>query len=498
MKHSIPFYTASLASLAWFIPENSHAAESQKMNVLLLIADDMRVEVGVYGDSLAKTPNIDRLSAQGVRFERAYCQYPLSCPSRTSMLTGMDPTTTGVYGNREWYGNAHPDWVSLPMYFRNHGFTTLRTGKVFHAGIDDTDAWVKGGELRIHDKNPGKPQPQAAPQPLTDEEFNSFIKTMIKLDTARASESDRWEAVVGDAVPNQKDTLVANVAIEYLRDPKRKTEPFFMVCGFSKPHSPLVAPKRFFDLYKTEDIPLPVDFAPRPTLPAGFPAASIRPMNADLFINRNATPQEAKEMIRAYLACISYMDWNLGRVVDELKAQGLDKNTIVAFWSDHGYQLGEKGKWSKAGSLWEKGTRVPFVVYDPRSSINGKPSKRIVQAIDIYPTLVELAGLPVPTTLEGRSLAPLLKNPEAEWNHPAYTVWNEHGKGITGVAVRTERWRYAEFFGHGAGAMLTDPINDPHELTNLVNDPRYADVVKELSALARKHVEGKTEPTPKG
>ncbi|MES1194486.1 MAG: sulfatase-like hydrolase/transferase, partial [Opitutus sp.] len=266
--------------------------------------------------------------------------------------------------------------------------------------------------------------------------------------------------------------------------------------GQAKPHSPLVAPKQYFDLYDLGKIELPVDFALRPTVPAGFPRASIRPMNADLFIKRDATPEQAKEMIRAYLACVSYIDANVGRVLAALETAGLAKKTIVVLWSDHGYQLGEKGKWSKAGSLWEQGTRVPLVIYDPRARGNGHSSMRVVQLLDLYPTLVNLAGLPVPAGLEGQDLAPLLAQPSARWNNPAYTVWNERGRGVTGVVVRTERWRYAEFFGPGAGAFLTDSLLDPQELINRVNDPRYANLVKELSALAREHVAGKTEPTP--
>ena len=266
--------------------------------------------------------------------------------------------------------------------------------------------------------------------------------------------------------------------------------------GQAKPHSPLIAPKRFFDPYDLSKVELSIDYAVRPTVPPGFPRASIRPINADLFIRRDSTPQQAKDMIRAYLACVSYIDDNVGRVLAALEAIGQADNTLVVLWSDHGYQLGEKGKWSKAGSLWEQGTRVPLIIYDPRNKSNGHPSPRVVELLDLYPTLVELAGLPMPAGLDGRSLAPLLARPDAPWDHPAYTVWNERSRGITGVAVRTERWRYAEFFGPGAGAFLTDPISDPQEMTNLVNDPRYADVVKQLSALARAHVAGKTEPTP--
>src|SRR5690606_22072828 len=205
----------------------------------------------------------------------------------------------------------------------------------------------------------------------------------------------------GVAAAELSDTKVADKAIEYIKQSKQSGAPFFIACGFSKPHSPLVAPKEFFDLYATEDIQLPINFASLPAVPIGFPAGSIRPWNEDLFIDRSASPEEAKAMTRAYLACVSYVDWNVGRVLDELDRQGLRDNTIIVFCSDHGYQLGEQGKWSKAGSLWEQGTRVPFIILDPRAKGNGQSSPRIVELLDIYPTLADLCGLPKPDGVEG-------------------------------------------------------------------------------------------------
>lgn len=486
--------TASLATVASLLP----AAEAKKMNVLFIVSDDLRAELACYGDSPALTPNIDRLAMQGVRFERAYCQYPLCCPSRTSMLTGRHPTTTRVHGNRTWFGTEHPDWASLPQYFRQNGYTTLRSGKIFHEGLDDTVAWDEGGEARrFGDAAPAakKEQPATA-KPVSAAEAEAHVKTMVAADRSQASKSDRWEALPDDQSPPPGDTVKTDKAIELLRKAAANPDkPFFLGFGLSKPHSPLIAPKRFFDRYNVDDIKLPVDFAPRPTVPAGFPAGSIRPNNADLFVARDATPQQAKEMIRAYLACVSYVDWNVGRVLDELQKLGLAENTIIVFWGDHGYQLGEKGKWSKAGSLWEQGARVPLMIYDPRVKGNGRSSPRIVQSIDIYPTLVDLCALPEVKGLDGVSLRPLLEDPQAKWERPAYTIWNERSRGISGVVVRTERWRYAEFYGRGAGAMLTDPLNDKHELKNLVDDPQHAAVVKELSALAKAYVGDQVEPT---
>ena len=236
---------------------------------------------------------------------------------------------------------------------------------------------------------------------------------------------------------------------------------------------------------------MPVDFSPRPTVPEGFPKAAIRQRNADLFIGRDASEKEAKEMTRAYLASTAWMDWNVGRVLAELDKQGLRDNTIIVFWGDHGYQLGEKGKWSKAGSLFEQGDRTPFLVVVPKSKSNGQAIERVVQNVDFYPTLAELCGLSVAKELEGRSLVPLLKNVKADWNHPAFTVWSEDGKTYHGVAVRNERWRYAEFGENGSnGAMLFDTLADPNELKNLADDPKLSDVRKELSAHVRKYASG--------
>lgn len=467
----IPIFLIAAALLI-----QAYAAET--MNVLLIISDDMRTELGCYASTLAKTPNLDRLATMGVRFDRAYCQFPLCGPSRSSMLTGRHPGTTGVLGNRTWFGAAHPEFVSLPKYFKNNGYTSIGVGKIFHGGIDDTEAWSVGGQARIL---AGVPMPKS----------NTPRAGMEEPAMAKGEKSDRWVVLEGKGEAHG-DYKAADRAIQYLRE--HKDERFFMGCGFVKPHSPLEAPQSFYDQWDVSKIPLPVDFAPRPTVPEGFPAGSIRPQNADLFINRDASPDEARQMIRAYLASAAFMDWNVGRVLAEVDALGLREKTIVVFWGDHGYQLGEKGKWSKAGSLWEQGVRTPFIICDPREKSAGKACARVVQMVDLYPTLVELCGLEQPKGLEGRSLVPLLGNPALAWDHPAYTVWSEDGKNFTGVMVRTEQWRYGEFYGRGAGAMLVDPANDPNELTNLVTDPKHADVVSRLSSLAKEYAKGRIPP----
>jgi iduronate 2-sulfatase len=462
--------------LACGFADFTRAAE-ERMNVLLIVSDDLRTELGCYGSQLAKTPNIDKLATEGVRFDRAYCQFPLCNPSRSSMLTGRHPTTTGVLGNRQWFGATHPAFVSLPRYFRENGYTTLRAGKIFHGGIDDVEAWTDGGEERFFGEGAAAPVPrQDRDEPLAESAGRPAL--------TKEQRSDRWIVLEGER-EKSGDHRVADRAIRYLKE--HSNEPFFLGCGFSKPHSPLEAPQRFYNMFDVNSIPLPVDFAETPTVPVGFPAGSIRPRNADLFIGRDASPEEAKEMIRAYLASTTWMDWNVGRVLAALDELGLREKTIVVFWGDHGYQLGEKGKWSKAGSLWEQGIRVPLVIHDPRARGNGKMCPRIVQSIDIYPTLTELCALPAPKGLDGVSLAPLLNDPRTPWDRPAYTVWSEDGKTLSGVSVRTERWHFAEFFGRGRGKMLIDPQNDPNELINLADMAEHAEVVAELSKLANEY-----------
>ncbi len=431
----------------------------KKLNVLFLMSDDMRPELGCYGHPTVKSPHLDALAKAGVRFDRAYCQYPLCNPSRTSMLTGRHPTTTAVLDNTTYFRDAHADWVTLPEHFKANGYVSLRAGKIFHGGIDDPQSWTEGGEVR---KKPGEVKKVDAKQ--------------------RQQQSDRIVTLEGDG-ETHGDYRTADRAIQLLQTNKDK--PFFLACGFTKPHSPPTAPQKFFDLYDAAAVKLPVNFATKPAPPAGFPKPSITG-NGDLFIGRDATEAEAKEMIRAYQASTSWTDWNVGRVVAELDRLGLRDRTVIVFWGDHGYHLGEMGKWAKHGSLFEVGTRVPLIVVAP----GAKPGVAAgpVQSLDIYPTLCELCGLKPPAGLEGHSLKPLLDDVNAKWGHAAYTVAGN--RKSLGVGVRTAKYRYAEWADGKNGAMLFDAANDPHELNNLADDPAHAKARGELSALARKHAGG--------
>jgi arylsulfatase A-like enzyme len=445
-----------------------------KYNVLFLIADDLRPDLGCYGNPIVKTPNIDRLATRGVRFNHAYAQFPLCNPSRSSFLTGRYPTQTGVMDNNTYFRAKHPDFITLPQYFQKNGYATLRSGKIFHGGIDDQVSWTDGGEPVDPNIVNRPPSPVATGQgarEVGDEE-------PAQNRPARASASDRIVMLDGDG-ESHGDYKIATRAIDYLN--QNKDKPFFLAVGFNKPHSPPTAPKKFFDLYDADKIPLPADFNTHPQAPPGFPELSVPRRNADLFIGRDASAAEAREMIRAYYASTSFMDAQVGRVLAELDRLHLRDNTIVVFWGDHGYHLGEKGKWSKAYSLWEVGLRAPLIISVPGA--RGQVSERVVELLDLYRTLADLCGLPPPEGVEGRSLVPLLRNPKMRWDYPAFAVVQFQGK--LGESVRTERWHYVEWDEGRAGAMLLDARNDPGELKNLATDPRQATTAQQMKGLLK-------------
>src|SRR5215470_5600596 len=447
----MPYYDRRLPAIA---------AQKSKYNVLFLVSDDLRPTLGSYGNNIVKTPNLDKLASQGMRFDRAYCQYPLCNPSRSSLLTGQYPTQTSILDNEYYFRALHPELGSLPQHFKANGYVTLRTGKIFHGGIDDTDSWTEGGEARNFTGAKRPPANSEGPE--------------------RTAQSDRIVLLDGEGEKNG-DYQMATRAIEYLE--KYKDQPFFLAVGAAKPHSPPTAPKKFFDLYDASKIPLPPDFATHPGAPPGFPDISIAKRNTDLFIGREASPDQAREMIRAYYASVSFMDEQMGRVLDALDRLKLRDKTILIFFGDHGYHLGEKGKWSKAYSLFDINTRVPLIISVP----GDKPgiSDRLVGLLDLYPTLVDFCGLPqpykAPAKLEGHSLSPLLNNPKAKWNYPALSVVVYQGK--MGKSVTTERWHYVEWEDGKLGEMLLDLVNDPYELKNLASDPAYTKTVAGMRKL---------------
>lgn len=460
-----------------FLSGQGRPAQSQRPNVLFIISDDLDCRIRSYGDPIAITPNLDKLAARGVRFERAYCQYPLCNPTRSSVMSGRYPTTTGVLDNNTllMLDSGHD---TMDRYFGRHGYAVSQFGKIYHGPN-------KG--RRRDDSKAEKPQgwftpEERAAQEKADPALWSRVHSPYRNLRLPEPRQYAWANVYGPTQPGDRgpDAPVADNAIAVLEQARNSDKPFFLAVGFVRPHVPLTAPKEFFDLYDPEAMPLPPDFDTEPRTLQGFPRDEFRE-NADLFAGRSFTAQEAREAMRAYYACVTYMDAQLGRVLAKLEETGLAQNTIIVFWGDHGWHLSEKGMWAK-GTLFEASAHGPLFIVDPRRK-GGQPSPRVVEYLDIYPTLVDLCGLPALPTLEGKSLRPLLDDPRAAWNKPAYTV--QVREWFIGRSVRNERWRYTEWDEGRRGAALFDHEKDPHEMRNVVNNPENAQVVRELSTLLR-------------
>lgn len=439
-------------------------AADTRPNVLLMVSDDLAATLGSYGHPQAQTPHLDALAREGVLFSRAYCQFPHCNPSRSSFLSGLRPNQTRVSDNADSLYVNIPDVLTLPHHFRQQGYATARCGKLFHLGIptglesmDDPQAWDFGTPFK--DERPYPP----------------------KRNSAVSVQTGKKQGLVWQEIPGDDDQLCdgafATTAIGWLK--KREADkPFFLAVGFHRPHLPLVAPAKYFDLYPLEKITLPdapandVEDIPAPARNGSVPGYAM-----------TSTPEQRRASIRAYLACVSYVDAQAGRLLASLKEQGLLENTIVIFTSDHGWHLGEHGLWHKR-SLFEESARVPLIVSAPGMKGNGRTAQGLAELTDLYPTLCDLCGIPAPSHLQGKSLRPVLNDPASSVHEAAFTQ-ARRGKDAEhwGRSVRTVRWRCTEWDEGRNGIELYDHEADPHEYTNLAQAPEHASILKELRAL---------------
>lgn len=436
--------------------------EPKRLNVIFIVADDLNTHLGCYGDPIVQTPNIDRLAQRGVRFDRAYAQYPVCNPSRTSFLSGLHPETTGVMDQQKLLKQTMPEVVYLPEHFGANGYFTAAIGKIEHGAHNDVK-WDLKQESR------GGPDDDEGETPKRPKQGKAKTGTPRKADVSLPYLRER--ATTDERDPENADTIIAERVVKLLDE--KKDKPFFIAIGFHKPHVPHVAPKKFFDLYPLEKIPLvnvPADDA-KDIPPAAL--ASKKNYQPDM------ADEQKRKIIRSYLACVSYLDEQMGVVMSAMDRLQLWDNTVVVFFGDHGWHFGEHNWWAKA-SLFEPSARVPLIVVAPGAKA-GTASPRVVELLDLYPTLSELCGLPKPRQGEGRSILPLLKNPAAPLDKPAFTA--EGRPNMLGRSVRTERYRYTEWNEGQAGTELYDYQTDPDEFTNLAKDPNSAKMVAEMKKL---------------
>ena len=443
-----------IATLVWTVcvlvgagPALAQSA-ARRPNVLLIMADDLSDDLGASGHPQVKTPHLDRLAARGVRFSRAYTQFPLCSPSRVSMLSGLRPDATGVLDLQTDFRTIHPGLVTLPQMFKRAGYVSARVGKIYHygnpgqigtPGLDDPASWDHTVNPRGIDKDEEPMLTNFTPQRRG---FGSAL------------------AYYASPAPDEAHTdgKVASETIALLE--QHRDRPFFLAAGFYRPHCPYIAPAKYFDLYPLERVQLPPASPRAADVPA--PAWFTNPPHWDL------DARQQRLTLRAYYASISFLDANVGRVLDALDRLGLSNNTIVLFVSDHGYHLGDRGQWMKQ-TLFERSTRAPLMIAGPGVTARGAASPRIVEFLDVYPTLAALAGLTPPAGLHGRSLAPLLADARAPWDHGAVSQVRRGAgaQAFMGYTIRTERWRYTEWDGGARGTELYDVAADPGETRNM-------------------------------
>lgn len=453
-----------LTRRAFLASSSAALAASKKPNVLFLSVDDMNDWIGcLRGYPGVKTPNIDRLAQRGVLFANAHCASPLCNPSRTALLTGQRASSTGIYDNDQFWPPVLPKAVTLPMHFRQHGYHVAGAGKVFHhtAGNNPPSQWDEF-QLQAFDDpwyrradwypwNKRVPTPPGVP-------LNGLDNFQGEFDWGVLPTEERADG----------DQRAVDFGRQFLA--KSHAKPFFLAIGLWHPHIPMYAPQKYFDLYPADQVRLPeapaddLDDVPK----VGKEFAAFRRVEHERIVSTG----KHKDAVRSYLACISFADAMIGQLLDALDQSAHAKNTVIVFWSDNGWHLGEKQHWHKS-TLWQRSTHVPLIIAGPGTAKPGVARQQAVSLLDLYPTLTDLCGLPRNPSNEGLSLVPQLKSPTAK-RPPAVITYLEGNH-----AVRTERWRYIRY--HDGGEELYDCVADPNEWRNIAADPTHTKLKTELA-----------------
>lgn len=455
--------------------------KAEQPNVLFIAVDDLRPAIGSYGDEVAVTPNIDRLAVEGTLFTRAYVQQAVCSPSRASMLTGLRPDQIGVWDLETHFRENVPDVVTLPQYFKKHGYHAREVGKIYHdpAHSKDPKSWSGPSKLHVTKNAPG----------------HKYVlpENTEGIDGWKASASEM--ADVADSA--YIDGKVADVAIEMLNQLKDST--FFLAVGFRRPHLPFSAPQKYWDLYDRNEISMPVNPLPTEDAPeyAVHNSKELRGYT-DIPETGDLSGEKIRELRHGYYASISYIDAMTGRLIEELERLNLRDDTIVVLWSDHGFHLGECGLWAKTTNF-ELDTRIPLIISIPGQKTAGEQTEAIVESVDVYPTLADLSGLSIPENLAGKSLKPLIENPDSNWNKPAISQFPRpwffgDNPEVMGYTIRTDRYRYVQWNKFDSGEIvaqeLYDHNNDPLETENIASDKNNREILEELEQKLLKNYPG--------
>jgi arylsulfatase A-like enzyme len=449
---------------------------SPKPNVLFIAVDDLRPELGAYGHEQIQSPNMDRLADEGLIFDRAYCQQAICMSSRASLLSGYRPDRYGIYQNGPLFSHV-PDALTLNQHFLNNGYETVGLGKIYHHGSDLESGWTRV---------PARPKGDWTGRGYLDEASVRSVKEGEKK-PRQDKRKGMGPAFEGPDVPDNAyaDGKIAELALEELN--RLKDTPFFLAVGFYKPHLPFNAPKKYWDLYDEAAIQL----ADNPFLPAGAPPEALTDWGE--LRGYHGMPKEgpmpddlARQLIHGYYACVSYTDAQVGKLLDELDRLGLADNTIVVLWGDHGWKLGEHGMWAKHTNF-ERDTRVPLIIRAPGMQARGKRTAALTELVDLYPTLSELCGLPLPPHLEGMSFVSLLNDPDQPWKQAAFSQYPRDHDTLMGYSMRTNRYRYTEWRRTEDGSVnsleLYDHQVDPQENVNIATEAENQEIIAALARL---------------
>ena len=492
--------------LALATPVFAADTPARRPNVVFIAVDDLRPELGAYGRDYIKSPNIDRLAARGRVFERAYCQQAVCSPTRSSLLTGTRPDTTKVWDLVTHFRKALPDVVTLGQHFKNQGYFVQGMGKIYHGSLDDPASWsVPWGtpdaptyalpenvalNARRFRVDPDADNAAAPEKKARKKDAAPVIDTSTVPDGMPTLKNIRGPAFEAADVPDDtfQDGKVAALAVETLRKMAGQEAPFFLAVGFIRPHLPFVAPKRYWDLYD----PAKIELADNPFRPQGAPAYAVLPggelRNYHGIPEGTVPPELARQLKHGYYAAVSYMDAQVGRVLDELDRLGLRENTIVVLWGDHGWKLGEHDAWCKHSNT-ENDTNAPLIISAPGLNRPGVSTRALVEFVDIYPTLCELAALPLPAHLEGDSLVPLLRAPDRTFKQAAFSQYprstGKAGRSLMGYSMRTDRYRFTVWVDRQDHSVidaieLYDHATDPAENRNIAADPTNNELVARL------------------